>query len=275
MSNKRFAKKGYYKNHFCRSLHEFHFCLYLDKVKNFDFFTEPFSMKSILKKKIPDILYVDHDNKKLCVVEIKPNFDELMEVIIDYSTYSFKLPAQFKDLADSYGYSVEFEFYQNTSMSTKSDIIDTIGKDQYLIELEKYKSQQNTYTGFPGQLNPMYGKTHTNETKAKIAKTASHPGKLNGMYGKTHTADAKKRSAAKWKDSSKKVAMMKKGMLSHISKFTDEQYTIFMVYANDILSGNTHKRPDFINRAYTVNQKNVTAWFGDADTFLKECENVK
>ena len=230
------------------------------------------------KRKIPDIMYFDIEKREAVVLEIKPSSYLSNLTLCEYANNKFRLPENMGEFITG-RFQLRYEFWANCSVKLKKHIINVIGKDEYEKLVAEYRSQEKTYTGFPGKLNPMYGRKHTKETKKlisdKYAERGGHAGAKNGMYGKTHTPEAILRCTAKWKDPAKKFAMMKKGMLSHISKFTNDEFVEYMIYANTILSGRSHKRPAFINRAYTVNEKNVMVWFGDIETFFKECKNVK
>lgn len=53
-----------------------------------------------------------------------------------------------------------------------------------------------------GENNGMYGKHHSEESKAKISKASS--GENNGMYGKSHSSEAKKK-ISEFRSGSKKM----------------------------------------------------------------------
>lgn len=258
---------GKYKEQFLRSFNEFVFAVYLDKVLGIQFETEPFSLKSpnTKKKKIPDFVYVHPKTKKPTLVEIKGSDEDLEEVIVDYVVNSY---------IDNSGYEIQFVNLNKTHKKNMiNQIISKIGVMEWSRMEEEYKSNARTmsYYGFPGVLNPRYGVKVSEETKQKMRDSMpDRSGMNNSNYGKTHTPEAKLRIAAKWYDESKKFAMIKKGMLTHISRYSDEQYSKFILYAEDIFNGIHHPRPDFLNRAYTLSVNKINTLYGSTTKFLDE-----
>ena len=64
------------------------------------------------------------------------------------------------------------------------------------IKQHGYESYGVIGVPMPGELNPFFGKKHTEETKRKISRAntgKSRPGELAGFYGKHHTESAKQR----------------------------------------------------------------------------------
>jgi len=59
-----------------------------------------------------------------------------------------------------------------------------------------------------------------------------------------------------------------KGMLTHVNKFNPEQRLIFNEYAIAVLNNKYHRRPDFLNRAYTISIKKISELFGSIEEFL-------
>lgn len=261
------AVSGHYKENFCRSLQEFHACLYLDKVKNVKFITEPFKLfsKTNNKVKIPDLAFIRDDT--LVIVEIKPTQNEVINVIVDYASNNYYI----KDYSFS---NIQFEFWYNCSRKLKKQIINHIGIHEYNTLLLDYKNQQKTNVGFSGPLNPMFGKKHSEETKKIISQCVSRKGKFNGMYGKTHTESAKLAISKKWNDVNNKNSMLRKGFLTHVSKMNNEQKTEVLFYSLQMINGVYCKKPNFLNRAYSVSNTKVEKWFGNAQTFIEDLTYV-
>ena len=256
--------RGYYKSNYLRSYIEFLFALYLDKVRCEKFRSEGMQLlsKTTNKKKIPDfVVYDDFDNVKE-VIEIKPNAEETEQTIVDYSVNNY---TKTKDLKVSF---VKIDRKVKTYL--RSQIINVMGLDAFLLEEQKYKSQSNVVKpiGFPGEKNPMFGKHHSAETRAKIsaANKGKHSGKNNPMFGKTHSEEARKKIATNWLTADKH-AIVAKGMITHIKKFNNEQLTVFIEYASAVILGKYAKRPEFLNRAYTVSIDKINTLFGSAEGF--------
>ena len=56
----------------------------------------------------------------------------------------------------------------------------------------RFKGKNNPMYGRCGELNPMYGQTHTKEAKEKISKAnKGRVGELSGFYGKHHKEESK------------------------------------------------------------------------------------
>ena len=265
----RFSVKGFYKEQFCRSLHEFHACLYLDKVKKVEFITEPFSMRSEInsKRKIPDIMYFDHIKRQVIIAEVKPTFNDALDVIISYAENKFRCPAKFIEIVKSSGYTINYEFLVNTKVAFKKDIIEAIGMDEYLNTLAEYRNQEQTHTGFPGKLNPMYGRKHSLATKAIIATTASHPGEKNGMYGKTHTTVAKAAVGAKWYSPATRNAILRNSLLNRLEKLNNKQYAEYISYCINVLRGEILPNPVFMNGITKISDTRVIQLFGSYANF--------
>lgn len=247
---------GEYKGQKLRSFPEYVFAVYLDKVLKVIFLTEPYAFKStvIKKRKIPDFYYINPKNNRPTFVEIKNNKRDLDETIVDYCTNKYEHISAFD---------VQFVVITGTKNSPiVLKICEAIGRDEWTKMSEEYKAisrANNIFFGFPGELNPNYGKHHSEETKAKISKahTGKFVGENNPMFGKTHTEEAKVKIAAKWKDDEKKRIMLRDGMLTHVSNFSEEQFIEFTKYCDDRLKGLSHKAPKFVNRAYFVNKDKI------------------
>lgn len=256
--------RGYYKSNYLRSYIEFLFALYLDKVKGENFRSEgtQLTSKTTNKKKIPDFVVYDNFGNIKEIIEIKPNAEETEQTIVDYVANNY---VKTKD------YKVSFvKIDRKVKKYLRSQIVEAMGLDAFLLEEQKYKSQSNLIkaVGFPGEKNPMFGKQHSAETRAKIsaATKGKNVGKNNPMFGKTHSEEARKKIAANWLTADKH-AIVAKGMITHIKKFSNEQLTVFVEYANAVLLGKYTKRPEFLNRAYTVSTNKINTLFGSAEGF--------
>lgn len=64
------------------------------------------------------------------------------------------------------------------------------GKAPINAPMSKEKREEKSKS-MMGANNPMFGKTHSVETRTKISAKSARPGKLNGMFGKTHTKETK------------------------------------------------------------------------------------
>lgn len=267
MSNKRYAKSGYYKGHFCRSLGEFHLAWWFDMM-GYDFEMEGTVLYTVDgKKKIPDAVVKFKKQGVTYIYEVKPNQKELDDLIEEYQTF-VEVPEDTK---------IIFVNSKRFVPLFKKIVISIHGNDYYDDVVNEYKSQEKTYTGFPGELNPMYGRKHDLETRKKIKdghrKYGGFSGIRNPMYGKTHTEEAKSKIAKKWSCPKKKNEMKKKGMITHISNFSSENYSIFMEYAKKSINKTKSeklKTPNFVNPAYCIYEEKIIELFGSKDNFFKE-----
>jgi len=268
---------GFYKEHYCRSLHEFHACLYLEHVKHFEFIMEPFAMISEVdgRKKIPDLLYIDYEKMKVVIVEIKQSDQDLIDTVVKYAWNKYRCPPRFIEYVKATGFSIDFDFWRNSKNTLKKFIIQAVGKDEYLRLVKEYRSQAKVQAGFPGSLNPMFGKRHSLETKKKILATkllsnptgCSMPGKLNPMYGKTHTAEAKIRVGAKWYDISTKNHILQTSLFNRLEKLSDLEFDEFCRNSIKTLSGIKCPKLPFMNGIMAINQKKVIEVFGSYSNF--------
>lgn len=268
----RFAVKGFYKEQFCRSLHEFHACLYLDKVKKVEFITEPFSMRSAInsKRKIPDIMYFDLLNKEAVILEIKPSKQLSESTLCDYANNKFRLPANVVEFVKG-RFDVKYQFWSNCSVKLKKDIVAEIGVTEYSKLLNEYRNQQQTYTGFPGKLNPMYGRKHSAHTKKLIsddvAKRGGHAGEKNGMYGKSHTTVAKAAVGAKWYLPATRNAILRNSLLNRLEKLDITQYNEYIQYCFTVMRGENVASPKFMNGIPKITENRVNELFGSYTNF--------
>ena len=180
------AIRGFYKDHYCRSLGEFHVAMWLALCNShLKFKTEPFRLLTTSGKyKVPDFATVDKTGHVI-IWEVKPNEGELNEVV---DLYKAELPHLF----ETANVSLRFINSKKFTKQVKNIITIAYGKDFYNAELQKYRMQVQTYTGFPGELNPMFGKKYTAATKALIAKAASRPGRQpNFMNGTPKMTDVR------------------------------------------------------------------------------------
>jgi hypothetical protein len=260
--------RGYYVGNYCRSYIEFLFALYLNKVKNVNFSIETISFISKItgKRKVPDFVIYDSDGIITEVVEIKSSEDENQQLIVNYALSNYNLPVDAK---------ISFvKIDRKVKRHLKKQIIDVIGLQEFNDEEKKFKEQTNLVKilGFKGELNPMYGKKHSNTAKEKISAALKNKfsGSKNPMYGKTHTKDAKKKIAAKWLDSNRKTEMQATGMITHIKRFSPSELEMFVTYATLKFECKESNRPAFLNRAYTVSIEKIINIFGSVENFWKK-----
>ena len=123
----------------------------------------------------------------------------------------------------------------------------------------------------------MYGKTHSEETKNILRNKCKNYKDKNGMYGKTHSEETKKIIVERtgWKDPSKKKKMKKKGLLTHISNFSLQQFDEFYVYVNNIENNIKYTKPCFLNNAYSLNKIKINDLFDSFDEFYNQLEEIK
>lgn len=261
---------GEYKDQKLRSHAEFIFAVYLDQVKKVKFNTEPFSLYSIVKenkRKVPDFIHIDPDTKQAILTEIKSSADEMQDLILDYATNCYYIPDEL---------TVKFLTLDNmTKKVYTKDIIAVMGKPAWTKLNEDYKEEARAnkkFYGFPGALNPRFGAIVSDQTKKNISNALKGlmAGDKNPIYGRHDhlSPEAKLRVAAKWSDPAKKAAMKKKGMITHVNRFSDEQFAEFMNYYNDVIQGKNHKLPKFLNAAYKVNIDKINELFGSSEQFL-------
>ena len=270
---RRHAVQGFYKEHFCRSLHEFHFALYLDLVEKVDFVMEPFAMISevIGKKKIPDVMYFDLERNRAVIVEIKQTREEITDLVVDYATNKYRVPLNISEKIKSCGLRVDHEFYFNCKVALKKDIIDIVGEVEYKRLLSEYKSQRKTYTGFPGSLHPNFGKHLSSTTKSRqsltIIANGGHAGSRNGNYGNHLSVTSKVAVGAKWHDLNTKNGILRTSLLNRLEILTDNQYDEFAKYSIKSLSGIKCKRPLFMNGTIKITNERVIELFGSYNNF--------
>lgn len=260
---------GEYKGQQTRSHAEFVFAAYLDIVLGYTFVTEPFSLKSKNnpnKRKVPDFLINDVNGKKF-LAEIKANNDDLETIIVDYAVNDYIIDDN-----------LSVKFYNLEKKQKKvliNKICQVIGKDIWNSIDKNYRDlARNTKKvfGFPGELNPRYGVKLSDSTKQKISN--SRKGQFSGInnpnYNKTHTSEAKIKIGKKWYNQETKNNIVKKGMITHIRNFNNIEYDQFLLYANDKYNGIYHKRPNFVNRVYTISVDKIDNLFGSWDKFYNE-----
>lgn len=266
---------GEYKGQFVRSSLEYIFAVYLDKVLNVKFVTEPFAIfkknGDLTNRKIPDFAYVDPNSKlkRLTVVEIKPSYKELEKLIVDYCSNGYDINENI---------SMEFLCLDKHSVKKYENmIIEKIGHDNWKNMFDDYKQKARTnykYYGFPGEKNPRYGVKLSDETKEKISNSlkgkfvADKNPNFNG--GTNYSEEARRKIGEKWKDENKKKKMIVKGFITHISKFTDDEFNKYVNYSSDRYNGRKHKKPAFLNPAYCISSKEkIDNLFGSFDDFIK------
>lgn len=265
---------GEYKGQKLRSFPEYVFAVYLDKVLGVEFVTEPFALQSPYcnKRKIPDFRYTNPKSGLDTLVEVKDNHDELIRTIEEYANYGFRL-----------GTTYHYEFVHLTGGITNPIVVkicEVIGKDIWLEMSAAYKAEARVNKkvyGFVGAANPNYGKKHSPKTRNKIS-TALKKKYANGNspnFGRKLSPATKKKIGAKWYDENKKLTMKKKGMLTHISKFSDEQFEEYTKYCEDRLNGLSHKPPKFLNRAYFVNKDKILELFNSVKEFKKAIRKAR
>jgi len=259
---------GTYNDQRLRSFAEYVYAVYLDKVENVKFTTEPFWMKSKINKskKIPDFCFYDSTNKQI-IVEIKTKNNEMEELICNYVNNSYDIPEN-----------SEIIFLTLNSTSKKRmifEICEAIGKDAWDKMSSEYKQnsrKNNKFYGFCGNMNPRYGAIVSEETRKKISDSlkGKMTGENNPNYGNgiNYSEESRKRIAAKWSDPVRKHNMKKKGMLTHIHNFTNDQLTEFVIYAEKMYNGVYCKKPYFLNTAYAVSKNKIDELFGNYENLL-------
>lgn len=265
--------RGYYKEHFCRSLGEFHYAMWLDLVRGLSFRTEPFAITSDdgSRKRIPDFIVSGLEkNSDFVIVEIKDRIKDRDEVLLDYIN-NFK--SSRCELAKSCRVEYLFLVINGRNNDYARDIIKIIGADRYFSLVDEYKAQNEAgvQKGFHGEMNPNFGKKHSVEVRKKLSEKAKkRTGNRNPMFGKTHSLESKIKIGKKWADEEEKYKMMRKGMITHISKMTNEEYNTFIIYAKSRLDGVKCKMPSFMNRAYSISEEKILLWFGTTDNFFSD-----
>lgn len=261
MSRKSY--KNFIDGNYLRSYREFVFYMYLTRVKGLTVKSEIKAFKFKSHKKIPDLFVYDNNGKISEIIEIKPVLDETVEVIVDYCNNA--------DIVKDYRIKFVTVSKQNMKIFIK-DIIDKIGLKSWENFSQDFKSNglaANTHS-FPGEMNGMYGKMHSRETRKLISKNCGRPGRLNGMYGKNHKDDSRELISSRscWKNMDKSNKAKIKGFITHISKFESKQYDEFLNYAIDRYNDVYHKKPEFLNNAYCVNKEKIDLLFGNLSLFL-------
>lgn len=257
---------GFYNGQKLRSMNEFLYAVYLDKVMNVEFVTEPFSLRSTVSKrrKIPDFLYTDPKTSMLTLVEVKGSEQEIIDTVVEYCAEGFK---------DIEKYDVKFlSLTKPVKKRYENLIINVIGKEEWKLMVRKYKDDyglSKKHFGFPGELNPRYGAIASVETKAKIkAALPDRHGENNSMFGKTHTDEAKKQIGAKWQDPTTKTRMVRKAMVTHLCGLSSEQLDRFKIYARARLTGIKVKRPLDFNVMASVSIERIEKLFNSKEIFL-------
>lgn len=220
------------------------------------------------KSKIPDFMQIDKRHKHVRFWEIKSDkiqIDELKEF------YRQELPCLYDSFVDDENWSYDIKFIDSSSFTpkVKNLIISTDGIDFYNDLLDTYKNQTSTYTGFPGNLNPMFGKTHTSSTKKKIsiALTGKMAGSKNPNFGKIHTSIAKVNIGAKWYDVNEKYSILRNSLLNKLSIISYDEYQDFIRYAIQSLANINCVKPKFMNGIISIKPKKVIEVFGSYDNF--------
>jgi hypothetical protein len=256
--------KGFYKNNYVRSFNEFLYAMYLDLIEKRNFLTENIVLYDIEgKKKIPDFIILDENNKIIEYIELKPTSEENERLICEYVNRKIDLK----------GIKIRFVHYsKEIKKHLTNSIVEKIGIKEFNRITTEFKtaSPKIQVQSFPGELNGMHGKVHSSETRLLIGKSCARPGELNGMHGRTHTKEVREdiSKKSKWKNPTDKKKMQQKGMINHFSKIAEsEQRKILAKYMSDILNNIKCIRPNFINRAYTLKIDKIVDLFGSIDAF--------
>lgn len=270
------AYTGFYKDQFLRSYPEFLYALYLDFVLKVRFVTEPFCLHSLNspKRKIPDFGYMLPNDDTLYLVEIKSTTKETEDTLVLYATYRF-IP-DYKQIQINF-----ITISSKTKRFWVNKIVSAIGKNTFIKLSEDFKKQRTNenrvYTGFTGAKNPNFGVVTTDEKKAKTKATKiangtyDNSGNKNPNFGNHHSKEAKLRIGAKWSDPIKKLAMKRKGMLTHFSTMKDNDKIQLKSYLTEVLiNKNSAPMPKFINIAYSVDVPKINELFGSIDQFFNE-----
>jgi hypothetical protein len=264
---------GYYKGHYLRSHAEFIYALYLDKVEKVNFVAGKIALHSRInnKKKIPDFIYIDNSvDRHPHLVEIKSSIAEAEKLAFEYENNFYIGLEQFIHKIIAMTPSIKRKFI--------AQIKNEIGENEF-IRLDKvYRDQKDrTYTGWQGALNPNFGIKTSDEKKAKtkatkiLNNTYDISGNKNPNFGNHHSDKAKIKIGAKWSDPKKKLAMKKKGMLTHFSNIADMNKPSLKDYlVNILINKNIIVKPDFLNRAYIVKEEKIIELFDSVDNFFKE-----
>jgi hypothetical protein len=256
--------KGYYKGNYLRSYGELILAMYLDLVENKKFRSEGVVLRDKDgRKKIPDFIILDENDNIIEYIEYKNSFREFELLLNEYIIRKIDLK----------GIKIRFLYSCKNSRKYLIKLItEKIGLEEFIRITTEYKeiSPKIKIQSFPGELNGMYGKKHSKETRDLISKSCARPGELNGMYGKTHTKETRDciSENSQWKIIDEKKRMQQKGLIKHYSGFTDvDQKELLSKYINNILNDIRCKMPNFINRAYSLRKDKIIDLFESVAAF--------
>lgn len=265
MNSYKNAYRGYYKGQYYRSYIEFLYALKLEFIEQKRFHTEGVRFISNIsqQRKVPDFVVLTNDGRVDYCVEIKPSQKTIEQLIVDYSVHNYNY----------HGVTKFVKIDRKVKAYIVSQLRAVMGSALFESLSDEFKNQRVAHQGFSKELNPMWGRKHSLETIKKIKSSKSLVdtfGQNNPNFGKQHTEDAKRRIGAKWHNQEMKISMMRKGMLTHISRMDDEQRREFISYAISVIGGNECERPLFLNPAYTVSINKINKLFGDARNFFNQ-----
>ena len=115
-----------------------------------------------------------------------------------------------------------FEYGKYVLFITRAEHTRYHNKGKAVSEVTRIKMHLN-HADFSGEKAPMYGKHHTNETKAKMS--AAHAGKNNPMYGKNHSEETCEKISAACKG--KKLSNEHRTKISATHKGISILYTAY------------------------------------------------
>lgn len=256
---------GYMHGNYYRSYAEWLFATYNILLNGYEVKTEPFRLSKNNTSNIPDFLINNGSEKFL--VELKTSQDQIENLIVDYVHKQYDI-----------GYDIKFvNFDKKVQKRYKSRLKDFLGNDEFLNIEKQFKN--NTVIkkmGFPGKLNPMWGKKHGKDFVEKLhANRRSYTGKNNPNYGKTHSYESRIKIGLKWKDETKKRNMKIKGLLTHYKNFDDNQRKDFLEYVKSFKDHESKKLPSFVNVAYKLSNEKIEDLFESIDNLLNKLGEIK
>lgn len=259
------GRSGYYKGQHCRSLGEFHVALWIDLFDHgtVAFRMEPFKMIGISGiGKIPDIVSIDKSGLKT-IWEIKHNDEETVAVEELYKK-------EFSYLFNMDNIKVKFVNSSKFIEQLRYAFSVTLGKESYKKYLREYRDTNiHPSVGFPGSLNPMFGKSQKSSTRLKIKTTLK--GKMSGSknpnFGNHLSPAPKVRIGAKWKDQSSKNNILITSLTNRLEKLSFEDYDDFIKLCMKSFSTGKYSKPIYMNGIIKVTEEKVLEVFGSFDNF--------
>jgi hypothetical protein len=68
--------------------------------------------------------------------------------------------------------------------------------------------------------------------------------------------------------------MKRKGLITHLSRFDEQQRKIFIQYLTNIINNVTCKKPKFLNGAYSLRLEKIKELFGSVESFRMELKGL-